>query len=327
MSDKLLTGAEFILDAPAAAPAVWGEDKSLLWAAGEPFMIFAPEGTGKTTLAGQLALKRAGLRHPDLIGLPVTPDDRPVLYLALDRPAQVARSFRRMVGEDDRDALEERLLIHRGPLPFDVTAKPDRLAAWAAEADCGTVMVDSLKDLAPDIAKDETGSRLNIAFQHVVAAGIELGVLHHPRKGQAENKRPNTIDDVYGSRWLSAGMGSVVVLWGSPGDPIVDFRHLKTPADEYGPHAVIHDHDKGETTLHQPADLWQLVHDSAARGGVTATEAARHLFGAPEPNRNETEKARRRLERLHDEGKIGRNKGDRRTSETRYPPLDLRSVA
>ena len=29
-----------------------------------------------------------------------------------------------------------------------------------------------------------------------------------------------------GSRWITALAGSVVSLWGEPGDPIVDFRHL-----------------------------------------------------------------------------------------------------
>ena len=90
-------------------------------------MLVGPDGTGKTPLVQQLTLGRIGLRSR-VLGMRVAVDERPVVYLALDRPMQAARSFARMVGEGDREALAARLIVWKGPLPFDVVREPFALA-------------------------------------------------------------------------------------------------------------------------------------------------------------------------------------------------------
>ena len=84
------------------------------------------------------------------------------------------------------------------------------------------------------------GGNVNRAVQYVVVEGIEVVGLHHQRKGQGGAK-PNGLEDVYGSTWLTAGMGSVVLLWGAAGDPNVELRHLKQPVAEVGPLRIEHD--------------------------------------------------------------------------------------
>lgn len=296
---RLSTAADFILDAPPEVPAIWAHGSQVLWAKGEPLMIAAPQGLGKTTLAGQLALARHGaVDDPTLLGAKVEIDPKPVLYLACDRPNQIARSFQRMVDERHRAALEY-MRIWKGPLRSNLASSPELLVELALEAEAGTIFIDSLKDVALDLSTDETGSRVNNAIQLAIAEGIEVVVLHHQRKSSSDNKAPRTLDDVYGSGWLTAGMGSVVLLWGKPGDPIVELRHLKQPADEFGPVSLLHDHEHGTTTLHEPTDLLALANRP---GGVTVEDAAKALFGTREPDRNQREKARRRLERLLDHG-------------------------
>lgn len=173
---------------------------------GESLLIVGPQGVGKTTIAQQVVLARLGLRK-DVLSMPITVDDRPVLYIAADRPSQVQRSFARMVTEDDREILSEGLLIWRGPLPFNVSTEPERFAALVADLDVGTVVIDSLKDVAVDLSKDESGSRVNAALQQTLALGIEVLGLHHQRKAQASNKKPTTLSDVYGSVWITSGRG------------------------------------------------------------------------------------------------------------------------
>lgn len=300
-----IDGATFVLDAPAEVPRVWGD----LWASGESFFIVGPQGVGKTTLAQQVALARVGIGPEEVLGMKVEPSPKRVLYLALDRPRQVARSFRRMVAETDREALRDWLVIWPGPLPFDVAAEPERLADFAAGFDADTVVIDSLKDAALELSRDEVGSRVNLAQQHLLAAGIELIVIHHQRKGGPENKKPRSLPDVYGSTWLTAGAGSVVLLWGEPGDPIVELTHLKQPAGEVGPLKVIHDHDAGRSHLHESVDLAEAIDQS--RDGLTAMDAARHLFGASDPTDNQREKARRRLDGLVSNGRAKKVGGER----------------
>ena len=44
MSHEAVDGAKFVLDAPAEAPAVWGEAEHVLWPEGESLMLAAPQG-------------------------------------------------------------------------------------------------------------------------------------------------------------------------------------------------------------------------------------------------------------------------------------------
>jgi hypothetical protein len=146
-SRRLVAGGDFVLDEPETIPAVWGDGERVLWTEGEGVMITGHQGVGKTTVAQQLVLHRIGLRAGDFLGLPVTKIDRPILYLAMDRPRQAARSLRRMVAESDRQLLNEPLVVWRGPLPVDPAKDKDQFADFAAEIcpNVGTIIADSVR--------------------------------------------------------------------------------------------------------------------------------------------------------------------------------------
>ena len=294
-SDRLVDGASFILDTPREVPAIWGRGQRVLWARGESLLLVGPDGVGKTTIAGQLTLARLGLAA-EVLGLPVTATAGRVLYLACDRPAQVARSFARMVTEAHREVLAARLVVWRGPPATDFAKAPEALVDLAREAGADTVIIDSLKDVADALDKDQGGAGCNRTRQRALAEGVELLELHHQRKATTENRKPSKLADVYGSRWLTAGSGSVALLWGEPGDPVVDFSHLKQPAEEVGPFRVLHDHDTGTSTVTGEVDLVRLA--ASYLNGVAAAEAARAVFDVDKPTRAQVEKARRRLEVL-----------------------------
>jgi hypothetical protein len=302
----VVDGAAFFLDAPEHVMPIWGDEANVLWAQGEPFMLCGPDGVGKTTLAQQLMFARAGVTDRlDLLGQTVAPDpSRAVLYLALDRSRQAARSGRRMVGEPQRKALSDRLMVAT-QMPFDVVTNPDALATWAAALGAGTIVVDSLKDLAPaPLSEEAVGMALNRSFQRTVGKGIEVLLLHHQRKAQAENKKPRQLADVYGSRWLTAGCGSVVMLWGDPGDPIVELTHLKQPVDVVGPLTLLHDNRSGTTTVADAPDVVDLV---AANSPADAKTIAKALYAIREPKRPHIEKARRRLDAEVEQGRLERH--------------------
>jgi replicative DNA helicase len=294
---RLVPGDEFILDGPAEVVPVWGgASGSVVWAQGEGLTLVGPDGVGKTSLAQQVALGLIGLRRR-VLGMRLAESEGSVLYLALDRPAQARRSFARMVDESSREILRERLSVWYGPPPFSVLEDPRSLARFARDHGAAYLFVDSLKDLAFDLGKEETGSRVNYAIQAVLADEVEVCVLHHQRKAQPSAAAPKRLEDVYGSRWLTAGMGSVVLLWGDPGDLVVEFRHLKQPADEVGPLTLIHDHERGQTSIESQVDLLDLAR-IAGEAGLTADRAAVAMFTVESPSRNQVEKARRRLDKL-----------------------------
>jgi hypothetical protein len=291
-------GATFILDAEEEVPCLWGRDGEVLWAAGEPLQIVGPQGVGKTTLAQRLALHRAGVRDGDLLGMPVEVNPGRTLYIAADRPRQAARSFRRMVAEADREALELGIIVWRGPLPFELGrcergSLMEFISQWSEVSD---VYVDALKDVAVKLTDDEVGSRVNAEIQEVIASGIEVVEDHHQRKASADNKKPQTLADVYGSVWLTAGCGSVLLLWGEAGDPIIELSHLKQPANEVGPLKMIHDHAAGSVDVYEAEDLVQLAR-TAVGDGLTARKAAEATWGTESPTKNQIEKARGKLSR------------------------------
>jgi hypothetical protein len=210
-----VAGGSFILDAPKQTPSIWGERQQVIWAQGEALTLVGPQGIGKTTLAQQLTLARLGLQT-EVLGFPVVPGMVRVLYLAMDRPRQVQRSFARMVTDEQRVTLDRQLIVWKGPLPDDLQKNPKLLLEMCQAADADTVVVDSLKDAAPGLDKPAVAAAYNQARQFVIAADIEMVELNHQRKSQG-GSRPKTLDDVYGGFQLTAGAGSVVLLWGEPG--------------------------------------------------------------------------------------------------------------
>jgi hypothetical protein len=211
-----LTGGAFLKDAEAEIPAVWGNGGTVAWAAGEPLWIVGPPGVGKSTLAQHLVLGRMGVRTGRVLGMPVAECmSGSVLYVAADRPRQVARSLRRMVSQDELGPLNDGWLrVWTGPLPFDVAKDRDGLADLAAAVEATTVVIDSVKDVTLDLNSDAVGAGVNQALQACVARGIEVVAVHHQRKAQAGNKAPRRLDDVFGSTFLMGGAGSVILLWG-----------------------------------------------------------------------------------------------------------------
>lgn len=293
---RVIRGGSFLLDVPDLPPAIWGKGEDILWARGEALLIAGPQGTGKTTLAGQLLRAALGLGSRNLLGLDVTPNIKRGLYLAMDRPKQTQRTLGRMFHEEERDFLDELLTFWVGPPPADIAANPETLVNLARDHDADMVFVDSLKDAAVGLAKDEVGAGYNRARQLALAEGIEIVELHHMVKNSPDGKAPRHLKDIFGSVWITAGVGSVLLLWGEAGDPVVEVHHLKQPMSEVGPLFISHDRATGGTDLwHDPDTDLIAVTRARGRAGIDAQGAAKALYATEKPSKAQIEKARRKL--------------------------------
>lgn len=323
---RKVSGGAFLFDQPEGTPAVWGAGDEVLWPEGEALWIVGPPGVGKTTVVGQLVRGRVGLAD-HAIAWPIA-SGRRVLYLAMDRPRQIARALRRHFTEDERAILDDRLIVWKGPPPADVAKHPGILVELARSAGADTLVIDSVKDAALKLSDDETGGAVNRAIQAVTVEGIEVVALHHQRKGQGGDK-PKSLADVYGSTWLTAGAGSVLLLWGAPGDLVVELVHLKSAVAEIGPLKLAHDHGAGTTTISAGFDALAWLRNRDTNGG-TAMDAARQMFEKSSPTDNERRKAQRRLDALVAKGLAIRTDGAKGGLEgstpARYRPATVAEI-
>ena len=295
---RIIKGGTFVYDIPEATPAVWGQGDQILWAEGEPLMIAGPTGVGKSTIAAQLLAGRVGI-IPEVFGTPIADDGKPVLYLSLDRPSQIRGLLGRLfAGRDARAVLDERLIVWAGPLTAVINSEPGLIAAMAKHHGAGTVIVDSLKDAVTKMTDDEAGGNINRAFQMVIAEGIKLLVLHHQRKASQDSGTPaTTIDQIYGSALIAAGMGSVLGIAGKAGAGIVTLTHLKQSQDQVGPYQI--EHDK-QTGLSKIVDQFDPLEHLKAQGkaGTNSTLCAMAM-GHVNPGDAEKKSAKDKLDALH----------------------------
>jgi hypothetical protein len=320
VSGYLRPAGTFLLGMPDKPEPLWGSGDTVLWAQGEALMIAGGPGLGKTTLAGQLVRARIGWQS-SVLDMPVMEGGR-VLYLMMDRPQQIGRRLLQQFTESELHHLDERMELGVGPPPKDMAKYPDLLLELCHAANADTVVVDSLKDAAIGLTDDEVGAGWNRARQLTVAAGVQVLELHHLVKRGANGKDPDTLADVYGSAWLTAGVGSCLVLLGDAGSPLVKVRHLKPVAEPFGPAELSHDHARGVTTVHHRVDLLELV---AITRIQTPRTAACQLFDTDKPKPAETERARRALEKLVSAGKLHKRLNGT-SGETTYHPLTERSL-
>jgi replicative DNA helicase len=308
-------GGDWLLSAPDKIPALWGQGHEVVWPEGETLILMGGDGSGKTILAGNLLMRQLGVINTPLLGLPVAPRSR-VLYLAQDRPKQAQRSFKRLIGGLDRDVLNDRLVVVDWQIGM-VDENPELLAELVVGQEADTLYVDSLKDICSEPSSEKSGLAVKRAYSMAIEAGAETCLLHHDRKVAGDSKRNILkLADVYGSRFITAGAGSVIALNGGSGDPVINIRTLKQADEEFGPLGMLLDFASGDVSVHTGTDLLSIVRNSPQ--GLSPLEAARLSYETDTPTPAEKQRARRALQRLHKRELLHLKKGDTANEADRY---------
>jgi hypothetical protein len=288
-------------------PLIWGPIETPLWMPGESLMIAGESGLGKSTLAQSIVAARIGLLD-EVLGYPVADNGGRVLYLALDRPAQILRMMRRLFPRDtDRDYLNDRLVIHRGPLPVDILK--ERYEEWLREQaqalGVTTIVIDSIKDVLLKPSDEGLAGAYNRVRQILVTAEIELVEIHHTRKSTLQGQGGQGAgDDIYGSQVIRSGAGSVLTLSrlkdASDDCAEVNLRQVKSLAGTFSGMMLTRD---GEAGLFRPTDLTETL-GSRISGlfllnpdGLKPSEVYSHIYpeGASTSQQSEIRRALRHL--------------------------------
>lgn len=272
LADRMLDGSA-VLDLPAFEP-LWGFPDAPIAAAGQPWGIFAMDGTGKTTAASQLVKVRVRLTGwgETMWGEPVAALEggKRVLYLAMDRSRQILESFQRGVDDRHRAELAERVRIWPGPVPYNLSFGPGRdwIVRKAEQVRAGMIVFDTRKDIGSTIeAKEVIG--FNQTVQTLTELGIEVLILGHLNKGKRSNGWRPSLDDVSGHREVFSGLGSVLALHGTAGSTTIEALHLKPIRGIHRPTPIVHDHIAGRSDV--GAALGQRQFAITGAGGATMT--------------------------------------------------------
>jgi hypothetical protein len=285
---------EFVAAGPDPTEVcIWGVPEPggvMGWAENQGIIIAGPPGTGKSTIALQVILRRVGILGGDVLGMPVKVCKSPLTYLALDRADQIRQSVARMIPDDaDEEAIDRLLMIDNLPPMVDLR-QPETFIAWLNETGSECVVMDSAKDLGFDLNDSSEGQAFNFLVQATLRAKIQVFILHHSRKVPRGDKKPLTLNDLHGSQWIAAGAGSVLMLDGVAGPDPKRLFHVKPLTVPMAPLAIGLDVESGEVQYDTDIDFEDDGaggHRKVAKRGDLQNEILQLLAVEPDPKTNQ----------------------------------------
>lgn len=181
-------------------------------------LMSGPPGTGKTQLSFQYAIHLA--LGKEFLGYQAT-EPMKILFISMEMGHADLKHFVEAMAADltaeERDLLRQNLFIW--PLGHGVLLNTSEgqqaVERLVKEFSPDGVFFDSLGMVTTDELTDEHTVKVIMDWQARLRANHDVFTwfLHHTRKAQSTNKKPNKLADVYGSQYITSYATTVLGLW------------------------------------------------------------------------------------------------------------------
>ena len=324
-----IDGAAWGTKVPETLPAIWGYGERAYWTSGEFGILYGGDGTNKTTLAhGLLAGMLSFPGREKVLGYPVTPlrPDVAVIYLALDRPRQIERSWSRFHPGEYQDLTEGRLVVWPKGVPSEVINHPEWFLPWLEELAWrevkkrpGAVIIDNAIDAFGDFAKTENATLAGWILNDLARNDVDTLALAHDKKEQGATPRkfpPASMDGLYGGRNFRAKSGTVVNLWKPPGNDIglLTVTQFKEPSEQIPRATFLVDPATARMTPLNDLDLWTYLEKSGQEIDLKTAASMDHKKDGGDLTAAEKEATRRKLDGWVETGEVESRKTGKGTS-------------
>lgn len=201
-------------------------------------LLTGPSGVGKTQFSIRWMMNLA--LGKNWLGLKVM-RPRKILFFSLEMGHADLKHFISIMAKDleeeERTLLEENLVLvpHGEPIYLDDdTGRAQALSIIEAIQPDGVVF-DSVGSTTTGSISDESTVKKIMDFNDRIrkSHGIFTWWIHHMRKAQSDNKKPNKLSDVYGNQYLVNRATSVYCLWPDRGKiQVIPLKKRLAPMEE-----------------------------------------------------------------------------------------------
>lgn len=194
-------------------------------------LLTGPPGIGKTQFAISAASHIA--LGKDFIGLRTARPGR-VAFLSLEMGHADLKVFTSLQAAgftpEELDVLEDRLILLPvgEALHFTRTEVTDWLTDFIQRSKIDGLIVDSLSSFLPNMSDEAAVNKFNEWDSRLRnRLGCFTWYIHHHRKAQGDNQKPNKLGDVYGSVYLTGQSTTVASLWRTSLEDTLEVTTLK----------------------------------------------------------------------------------------------------
>jgi hypothetical protein len=185
-------------------------------------LVSGKPGIGKSQLSLRFAEKIA--KGEKFLKWQAAP--KRILFVSMEMPFEELNFIMKAMKFDENDLLRENLLISTPGRSVRLadSKKQDELNKIIEEFQPEGIVFDSLgKSINDNMSDDKT---ILQTFDYVDGVlrgqyGLFTWFIHHNRKAQVGNPKPNKLDDLYGNQYIGASITTGIGLWkDKPADPI-----------------------------------------------------------------------------------------------------------